>query len=159
MHSANSFVEAATEYCAWAESEPAAPETEARVALRLLARLYADALSLEPYGDINDELEGENLSHENWKPFFSRFGALPFNYYGVVFDPQTIPPQEPVVGDLADDLADIYRDLLEGLSLERAGHHGEAIHAWRQSFQNHWGAHAASGIRALHAWFEQETSW
>ena len=43
---------------------------------------YADALSLEPSGDINDELEGENLSHEDWKPFFSRFGALPFNYYG-----------------------------------------------------------------------------
>ena len=56
MHSATSFVEAVAEYCAWAESEPAAPEVEARTALRLLVRLYADALTLEPPVDIDYDL-------------------------------------------------------------------------------------------------------
>jgi len=159
VQSETSFVEAVAEYCAWAESEPAAPEVEARTALRLLARLYADALTLEPPVDIDYDLDGEHLSHEDWMPFLKRFGSLPFSYYGVVFDPLLEPPEDPVVGDLADDLADIYHDLHEGLSLERAGHHGEAIYTWRDSFRTHWGDHATSGIRALHAWFEKEASW
>ena len=159
VHSTNSFVQAVNEYCAWAEARPEDSVTEARTALRLLVRLYGDALPLEPPPEVDYELNGTSLSQKEWTTFFKRFGALPFTYYGVACDPHLDAPEEPGVGDLADDLADIYRDLNEGLALERAGHHAEAIHNWWFSFRHHWGNHATSAIHALHTWFEKEAAW
>ncbi len=96
------------------------------------------------------------MGRDEWQRLYARLGSLPFGYYGVVFDPHTIPPEEPVIGDLADDLADIYRDLKDGMNLWTAGHHVEAVCHWRQHFGFHWGRHAADAIRALHVWLERE---
>jgi hypothetical protein len=159
MQSATTFIDAVNEYCAWAESPPRTPDIEARTALRLLVQLYGQALELNPPDEVDYDLDGADLSQEVWSSIFSRFGSLPLNHYGVVFDPCKIPAEKPVVGDLADDLADIYRDLYSGLSLERAGNHAEALHDWQLSFRNHWGDHASSAIRALHTWFANERAW
>jgi hypothetical protein len=153
------FAEAARAFCDWAEAPPGKPSAEARRALGLLLRVYSAAIELRDPPRIDHDLEGDSLSHEEWKSFYARFGALPFNYYGSVFDPLVMPPEQSVTGDLADDLADIYGDLREGLSLEHAGHLPEAVAAWTFSFQHHWGRHAASAINALHNWVEREVAW
>jgi Domain of unknown function (DUF5063) len=53
---------------------------------------------------------------------------------------------------LADDLADIWRDLKPGLmGLETAADPNDVIWHWRFTFFAHWGTHAVEAMRALHA--------
>jgi hypothetical protein len=57
---------------------------------------------------------------------------------------------EPVCGSLADDLADIWWDLADGL---RRLDHGSALRAvtagWRFEGRNHWMRHATEALRVL----------
>jgi Domain of unknown function (DUF5063) len=58
----------------------------------------------------------------------------------------------PVMGSLADDAADIYRDLRGGLSLiDVDGGLDNAVWEWQFGFEYHWGVHAASALYALHS--------
>jgi hypothetical protein len=47
---------------------------------------------------------------------------LPLNHYSTCFDPLIVPAEEPVVGSIPDDLADIWRDVKRGLALYEAGY-------------------------------------
>lgn len=68
------------------------------------------------------------------------------------------PAETAVVADLADDVADIYRDLKEALLVLDGGAKTEAQWNIRFSFLNHWGRHASSAISALHNWLaDQQT--
>lgn len=80
----------------------------------------------------------------------ARASDLPFQYYSEVFNTLVLPAEEPVTGDLVDDLMDIYRDIAPGLVLYRAGRRPEAANHWRFWFTVHWGEHATSALRA--AW-------
>lgn len=147
------FTRSARQFCLWVESSPT--ETDARKALGLLAALHISALELKQ-GDCGESIESTRISNEQWKAIFARFNSLPFNYYNEFFSPANYDEKEPVVGDLADDLADIYRDLKENLDLYDAGHQAEALWEWKQSFRIHWGRHAVAAIHALHAYFADE---
>ena len=159
MGNVENFVAAAREFSDWCVSSPASEVEEARAALSHLLRLYTLALDLRFPDDMDYDLEGESVDEAAWQVVYKRAAALPFNHYSSVFDPQVVPPEEPVVGDLADDIADIYRDLSEGLALSNTGHLPEAEWALLNSFQSHWGRHASSAIRALHCWFADTGSW
>src|SRR2546430_602877 len=97
-----SFAIAAEEYCRWAEDSPADAGTEAHRARRLLLELLRRAIDLP---GVLAEREATALSDEDYRRVYERFGALPFNYYSECFDPLIVPAEEPVVADLADDLA------------------------------------------------------
>lgn len=145
------FAKAAESFCAWVESSPSAAETEAAAALKHLSTLYRFALELpEKFG----EEEPNDIPHEAWQAVYQRFAALPFNHYSQCFDPCETTA-EAVTADLADDLADTWRDLKRGLSLFGAGHVDSAVWEWRESFWQHWGQHASGGIYALHVWHSQ----
>jgi hypothetical protein len=116
-----------------------------------LARVYASAVDLplpdRPYGAARATTDAE------WRAMFKRFGVLPINYYSECVDPLVIPPNEsPGIGDLADDLADIWQDLRGGLALYDAGHIGAAASGWRAAFDLHWGNHAAQALYVLQLW-------
>lgn len=145
------FAEIAREFCEWAESAPLSEEEEARKAIWLIARLYTHALALAQPASSSD-VEGEGISDDEWRVIFKRFGALPFNYYLEFFNPANTEDEEHVIGDLADDLADIYRDIKEGLGLYEKGFTQEALWEWKQSFDIHWGRHATSALHSLHAY-------
>ena len=85
-----------------------------------------------------------------------RAAAIPLQHYGDIFSPLLVPQDPPVVGDLADDLAGIYRDIALGQQLYDAGRCDDAIWQWASGFQTHLGQHAASAIRALHCYLSQE---
>jgi hypothetical protein len=76
--------------------------------------------------------------------------ALPFQYYWELFHSVTKEPEEPVCGDLVDDLLDIYKDVKEGLLAFESGERVLAAWHWRNTFGFHWGRHATSAIKALH---------
>jgi hypothetical protein len=91
---------------------------------------------------------------ERWRPLMqaliAELGADAD--YWEVFDPYDLA--HPVQGSLADDLADVFIDLDEGLrrwdradfDLRRA-----IVWEWRFSYENHWGRHAIGAMRAIHA--------
>lgn len=142
------FAMLAHEFCTWAEAPPRDSQDELRCAQRLLSRLYASALEL-PEGDpVDAERPAEGaLSHD---AAFRRFGALPVNMYATC-DPLIVPCETPGVGDVADDLADIYADLHRGLAMYRAGDTDAAAREWSFHFRAHWGDHAVGALAALQA--------
>lgn len=99
------------------------------------------------------EPPADRLGTEAWMALYRALGAFLAgrNHYAEVFDPFAEPPEEAVTGSLADDLADIYNDLGDGLAKWRRGESAAALWAWRVLFTAHWGEHAASALRALHA--------
>jgi Domain of unknown function (DUF5063) len=146
------FISTVQEYCAWVESAPAPEIDEAKKAISLLAALYHQALNLSAT-DTEEDIEAERISDDEWKQVYKRFGALPFNYYVSVFSPSKIDEEKPqTLGDLADDLADIYRDLKAGLNLFNRGYTREAVWEWKLHFNIHWGRHASSALYALHCY-------
>lgn len=126
------FVAAARDFCAWAEGAPGEPASEANAALRHLLRLHQAALDLP---DGFEDADAPRASDEEWEVVFRRFGALPFNYYAQCLEPLVVPCEEPVVSDLADDLADIWRDVKGGLALYDSGHPTAAVWEWKHHFQ------------------------
>ncbi len=159
MANIEEFVSAAREFSDWCLSAPVDEAEEARRALAHLLRLYSLAFEFRFPKDMDYELDGERIDNATWEKVFKRARALPFNDYSSIFDPQVVPPEEPVVGYLADDIADIHRDLSEGLCLYGEGHVAEAAWTFLHSFQSHWGRHASSAIRALHCWLADTGSW
>jgi hypothetical protein len=146
------FREVATDYCAWAESSGGPEGEEAATALRLLASLLHHVQSLPgaepenlPEHDIVQKGEGTVA-------IYRRFGKLPFQYYAEVFDPLEVSGSEPVTGDLADDLMDIYCDLKQGVQYLDDGHPVQAVFHWSFTYAVHWGRHATSALRALHCY-------
>tara|TARA_R110001592_G_scaffold3525_25_gene20100 strand:+ start:12747 stop:13229 length:483 start_codon:yes stop_codon:yes gene_type:complete len=145
------FSEIVREYCTWSESLPLAEIEEVKKAISLLVNIYAGVLAIPNDNNVED-IDGYDVSDEEWKIVFKRFGALPFNFYAEFYSPYKGLNEEPSFGDLADDLADIYRDLKEGLALYDDGHVSNAFWQWRYSFSIHWGRHAANALSALHAY-------
>jgi hypothetical protein len=63
-------------------------------------------------------------------------------------------------GTLADDLADIYRDLKKGLELKSRSEPPETIiWGWRVLFYSHWGTHAIEALHVIHSRLEQTFLW
>jgi len=147
------LISTAREFCTWCRSEPGTKSEEGQLAHSLLARLYVDALALDEPAKFDSDIESDSVSEEEWKEVYARAAALPFQYYSSYFDPSEVEPESHEIGDLADDVADIYRDLSEGLALFDAGHVAEAQWKLWFSFLTHWGRHSSGATRALHCWY------
>jgi Domain of unknown function (DUF5063) len=133
------FADIVRRFCRRAESEPRDPISEAQTARRLLAELYLQAIDLP---EAPSDADAPEIAQEQYQSVFRRFGALPFNYYSECFNPLAIPAEQPVTADLADDLADIWRDLKQGLALYESGSVEAA--AWE------WGERSASRLDFYH---------
>lgn len=116
--------------------------------LRLLLDLVRAALDL-PDVEAGDE-EPASLDHAAWKRMHASFATLRAPQYYATADPDEIEG-EPLVGDLHDDLADVWRDLRPSLDLFDAGARDAAAWHWRFDFTSHWGEHAVEAIRVLRA--------
>jgi hypothetical protein len=154
------FVQAARTYCGLIETTTLSAETWAEAALPALAELYAAALVLpEPEVEAFDRApDGCDVGFAEWQEHYKRLGELlgEARWYWCYFDP-TEPPesrQEPVLGNLADDLADIYGDIKPGLRAWDTGEESyidEVVYHWKfPLFGSHWGVHAVGALRALH---------
>lgn len=144
----------------WARHGTDRGEAAAREALLRITRLYLAALDLPPsHGEEPaDAVDAKSVDDEEWRAVFAAASRLPLDYYGEVFDPSALPPEEPVVGSFADDIADIYRDVVGGLREQQAGRRARAAWQWSFAFRHHWGKHATGAIRALHSWLAANAS-
>ena len=154
---ARRFGDEARRFVAWADGG-STPALDAPLALRHVVALYAAALELpQPWSERvshGDAPEPPGLA-ARLAAVRSRAGTLPLQHYSEIFSP-LVMADEPVVGDLADDLADIYREVAIGLHLLDAGFVDDAIWQWGFAFQVHWGEHASSAIRALHCYLSRD---
>lgn len=140
------FSEVARLFCDWAEKGSLTSEQ----AQQHLADLHACILRVQlltPEGEGDCE---DFLTNEDWKRIYNRFQTLEPHIYRNVYDPLEDQPGVDIA-PLADDLADIYRDVKEGLVLFDRGLFEEAIWQWRYNFQIHWGRHLTAALTALHA--------
>jgi len=146
------FYEIARAYCTWAEGAPEESDEKAYQAMKYLASLYKQALILPSADPEDDQLEVEGITKLDSKRIYIRFSSLPFQYYHDAFHPVAQEPEKPTVGDLADDLMDIYIDLKEGVLLYEIGKPTNAVFQWRTTFGFHWGRHAVSALKAMHCY-------
>lgn len=142
------FAEVARGYCSWCEGESLGPDPASQAA-GWLARLYAAALVL-PDRDAENDRElpdlpqpGADCAKSNLAPFLGW-------YYREFFDPDPTLADESGMGDVGDDLMDIYRDVRAGLVLFDSGDVNDAVWHWSFLHRIHWGRHAVGGLLALH---------
>ncbi|WP_043098010.1 DUF5063 domain-containing protein [Kallotenue papyrolyticum] len=156
------FVESARTFCRLVETD--APESDLWMLqiLVAVADLYAAAHHL-PVPDLDsariDPEDRFDLTPSEYREVFLRLGRrLGENrYYPYCFDSTDLSPNQPPpgIGDLADDLADIYRDIKPGLrawDANIADFVSDIIFEWKEPlFRTHWGRHAVDVLRVLHS--------
>lgn len=112
------------------------------VLIELLMKLYLSAASLpEAEPETSDAAVSEKIQ--------VRFDRRIPTFYWEVFDP--FIQDEAVCEDLTDALSDIAAELKNGMTEFEAGRTGNAVHEWKFGLDHHWGSHAVSALRALHA--------
>jgi hypothetical protein len=81
-----------------------------------------------------------------------------WDLYWLVFDPTK--DSEAIRGSLANDIADVYRDVKEGLDCQDLDLAllSDAIWEWRIGFYSHWGRHAINALRTSHFLLENTLS-
>jgi hypothetical protein len=142
------FAEIARGYCSWCEHEPF-NERSAIDASKWLAYLHAAALDVQVAPPENSrglpELPPQELAQA-----IQNLAGFNGMYYRECFDPDPAISEEPVIGDVGDDLLDIYKDVKAGLLLHDRGEIPEALWHWSFLHNIHWGLHAVGALRALH---------
>jgi hypothetical protein len=136
MDSASAFADLTREYCDIVDRAGALGRNEFLELIEpLVARLYASAAELPPV-----VLEGEDFEIAlevtlTLKQLEALFADR--DIFRVVFDPWS--NDEPVHSSLAECLAEIYKDLREGLAAFEAGHPHQAVWEWHEGWEIHWG--------------------
>jgi hypothetical protein len=155
---ARRFSQEARRFVEWADGSACGDCLTAPLGLRRIASLYTEALELpQPWSEsVSVQPTEEPLFLEaRLNQVRLRAAAIPLQHYSEIYTPG-VPPDPPVVGDLADDLGAIYRDVALGLDLHGRGRVDDALWQWGFGFQARWGQHASSAIRALHCYLAQE---
>jgi hypothetical protein len=155
---ANRFALAGRRYCSTVDSRDKLERSEFLLEIYgLLPVLISAAMSLPniELSEDSDELDepGPRITHEEWKKLYEslKLKLNNWNAYKKVFDP-TSDDTEAIFGSLADDIADIYRDVQEGILLRdtRQVSWETVVFIWRLRFYSHWGKHAIDALEVIH---------
>lgn len=161
---ADRFGEVAQRFCAIVDSAPGLDRTEFLLQIyRVLPELIGEAIRLPPLGPSDDQnpvagsstaatAGNSRMGYQQWSALYDQLKEKlgDWDLYWEVFDPTK--DNEAIHGTLADDIADIYRDLKEGLILNQ-DHQDTAeniVWEWRFSFYCNWGKHAIDALRTIH---------
>lgn len=119
-----------------------------------LANLYAAGLALDAEQDSTGWDDSPSVTQQDWRRVYDNLTrSLPKHlYHEVLSDPFQIHDDPKLaIGDLADDLADTWRDMKIGLNaIEEGAAEAAALWHWKLLFDSHWGVHASSALGVLH---------
>jgi hypothetical protein len=135
-------VQAAERYCSLVEAPSAVGDRAAFISgvRSALAELLASGLEL-PDTEPSDAEMPEGLAHQEWSSTFAKVQTVLGELPGGLEDYLAVP----------DDLADVWRDLRQGLNALRSGTSWEDVSwEWKFGLQTHWGKHAEDALVALH---------
>ncbi|MCY4744134.1 DUF5063 domain-containing protein [Pelomonas sp. UHG3] len=141
------FAATARGFCIWCEDE-SAERTDVHAA-SWLARLYGLGVVLPSVNSDNED-GLPDLPTDVLLRVQTNLAGFSGRYYREVFDPAPELDDQPVIGDIGDDLLDTYKDVRRGLMLFDDGAVAEALWQWSFLHRVHWGRHCAGALLALH---------
>jgi hypothetical protein len=153
------FADVARRYCAFIENcrDLSAGQLITRVA-PLLAELYLQGLMLPEGPPADEEFNVDLVSTEAHAEIMHAIDDQLGHYYAYwnIFNPLQEPAGDnsPYQWGIGDDLADIYRDMKNCLSIYDIGTEAsrrEAVWQWRLGLAMHWGRHLVDSLCAIHA--------
>jgi hypothetical protein len=153
QHAVECFLAVAEEYCRFVESRSDYKRVAlCRRALELIAQLVSLGAQLPSVEPDTIEPPRSSISHGEWSDIFSDLvGQLEsVDGYWMVFDPYDPNEHDSIMSSLADDVADIYRDLKDSLPPSGRAPTNDELWSLKFSFETHWGQHAVSALTALH---------
>lgn len=160
------FAEAASSFCGIIERRSRLNKREfvhrcAEAVPKILSR-FMTLLDVETRRDLNIATVEQRRFRVPDKRWWELFRSLSrklgrSNGYHEVFDPYLLEKDDPVHASLGDDLADIYRDLKQGVSFYQQGDElsqQTAVYLWKLNMRIHAANHCASAVRALSSLIE-----
>jgi hypothetical protein len=149
---AEEFAEVARRYVAFIDARAdQTAETLLLGALPLLCELTFRASVLPDLDADNPWQDEVRISLVDWNRLYRAIGEQlgEFNLY---WDSDPFEADEPGTAhqaSLADDLADVYRDVSDGLPPDGTAASPGTVWRWRFTFHSHWGEHALRAARAV----------
>lgn len=150
------FANIARQFCAIVDSAPRIDRSEllARI-YPILPKLIDEAIGLPDVELSESATVKAHINQKEQEEVERLYSQLKeklgdWDLYHQVFDPTQ--DNEALFGTLADDLADIYRDLKKGLDLNQTASTPpeDVIWGWRLLFYSHWGKHAMDALLTIH---------
>jgi Domain of unknown function (DUF5063) len=161
---ADRFSAVANQFCSAVDFASKTDRTDLLLQIyRILPKLIDEAISLPDLrlSDIGNGVEGGSepaypvsvrQGVQEWSQLYNSLKEKlgDWDLYWQVFDP--CADDKAIAGTLADDIADIYRDLKEGLVLweTRQARTEDIVWTWRLLFYSHWGKHAMDALLTIH---------
>ena len=158
---AEQFSQAAAQFCSIVEGASGMERAGFLLHVyQILPQLIAKAISL-PQFHLGDNAPvnmtafpdvPNRPTYDQWSELYNllkeKLGE--WDVYSQVFDP--ISDKDAILGSLSDDIADIYRDLKEGLVLSEThqSRPEDIVWEWRLLYYSHWGKHAIDALLVIH---------
>jgi hypothetical protein len=150
------FVTVAAEYCGFIErSREVGKQSFVDTALKILPLLYLKA-SLIPECELMGEGDLETFVTEDDYEYVRRSIAKVMGAqddYLEVFHPDMAYSDTPVKKNISEDLADIYQDLKDFISVFQLGLNvtmNDSLYVCKEHFAEFWGQRLVNTMRALH---------
>lgn len=153
----NALLKVAQNFCTFIENETGVNKNEfVQNARKHVAALYSAALQIPKLAYDNNGSDIDNSFTEETKNSRTKsiYSRTPFQYYWITLKPFQLDGEiETGLGDLGDDLLDIYKDLKKSLlAYNSPGEHARERALWLLAFgfNYHWGQHCVDALRAIH---------
>ena len=139
----------ADSYCQLIDRTGRAPGNWLEMLFELMPRLHAAVTALNAYD--TGEVPVSEVDLDERFELYSRLRKVlgERDSYWLEFD--AAPEEMHMSGSLADDLTDIYFDLLLGLDLLDEAWPQRAAQVWQSTYRLHWGQHLVDAERHLYA--------
>lgn len=151
------FVTVSVEFCSFLEKMEVTSRTEwSEIMLRILPLLYVKASLLPPIIDLEDELAEVFVSHEDYMLIANQVASVlgEEDVYLDVFVEDMKYSDRPVSSFVSEDIADIYQDIRNFVSVYQHGLEETMINALKvisENFRLYWGQKLVNVLRPLHA--------
>lgn len=156
------FYNSATSYCSKIEKSNSNGIEYLRIIQLELLELYRNALNIPKIDFLTDCEYDNKLDKEEFEKTMNIISnQLDKNrYYWMTLNPTKIETEsEIVLGDLLDDLSDIYKDLKYSLmiyNLNKIDCKEIAIFDFKFDFETHWNNHCVNALYGINYFIKQE---
>jgi hypothetical protein len=141
------FEQVARRFCAWLEG-PTLVDAD-RQATAWLCELYAAGVRLPDVG-MNYSCDFPEIPTDRMAAASKNLESYRGWYYREYSAPDPTLDDAPAMGDVGDDLLDVYLEIARGLLHFDNGGAPEALWHWSRMHRDHWGRHAVGALLALH---------
>jgi hypothetical protein len=151
------FVTVAVQYCAYLENFENVTESELTDKLtKILPLLYLKASLVPETGAVNDENPEITVTEGSYSYISSKlYDVFGWNdTYLEVFLQDMKYSETPVSASISEDLADIYQDTKNFITIFEQGiteNMNDALYVCTENFKTYWGQKLVNVLRALHS--------